>query len=134
MLPLRFADRWRTAGILLLLAVLTAAVLPWFWSDRGQLVSWIAHIDKWAHGITFALLAVWFAGQYRRTAYWRIALGLLAFGVLIEACQRFVRYRTAEWFDVGADAIGIAAGLAIALAGAGGWSLRVEAWLAARAR
>ncbi len=134
MLPLEFAPRWRTASVVLLLAVLAAAVLPavWFWSDRVRLANWFGDLDKWAHGVTFLVLALWFAGQYTRRAYWRIALGLITFGVLIELLQRMVSYRTAEWLDVGADAAGIAAGLSLALLGLGGWSLRVEAWLLAR--
>ena len=88
------------------------------------------HVDKWLHGITFVVLAVWFAGQYRRKSYWRIGIGLLFFGVLIEACQRLVTYRSAEWLDIAADAGGIAVGLAVAMAGLGGWSLWIENRLA----
>lgn len=131
MLPLQYAPRWRTASIVLLLAVLLAAITPamWFWSDRVRMVSWIGGIDKWMHVATFATLAVWFAGQYRPRSYWRIAIGLLGFGLLIELCQRMVTYRTAEWFDVAADSIGIIVGLAIAMLGIGGWCLRFESWL-----
>ena len=134
MLPLRYAPRWRIASLVFLLGVLVAALSPavWFWPDRVKLVSWMAGIDKWAHVITFVVLALWFAGQYRPRSYWRIALGLLAFGVLIELCQRMVSYRTADWFDVAADAIGIIVGLAIAIVGIGGWSLRFESWLLQR--
>jgi VanZ family protein len=74
-------------------------------------------------------MTVWFCGQYSQSAYWRIALGLLAFGVLIEIAQRAVGYRTADLLDLGADLVGIAAGLAIALAGAGGWTPKLEGWL-----
>ena len=74
----------------------------------------------------FALLAIWFAGQYRRRSYWRIGIGLIAFGALIESCQGLVSYRSAEWLDIVADAAGIAVGLGIALAGLGGWSVWVE--------
>lgn len=131
MLPLNYAPRWRTASIVLLLAVLLAAITPavWFWPDRVGLALWFGAVDKWAHAATFAALAVWFAGQYRARSYWRIAIGLIVFGLLIELCQRMVSYRTAEWFDVAADGIGIIIGLAIAIAGIGGWSLRFESWL-----
>ncbi len=131
MLPLQFPQRWRLASALLLLAVLAAAIMPavWFWSDRVRLVGWFDSIDKVGHAVTFAFLAVWFAGQYRPRSYWRIAVGLLGFGLLIEACQRLVGYRTAELFDVAADVAGILAGLLIAAAGLGGWCLRFEAWL-----
>lgn len=128
MLPLRYAARWRMAGLFLLAVVLLASMMPMFWlfPERQDFVSWFVHVDKWMHGMAFVVLAVWFAGQYQRRSYWRIALGLLAFGMFIEACQRMVTYRSADWLDIAADAAGIAVGLAIALAGLGGWSLWVE--------
>jgi hypothetical protein len=43
-----------------------------------------------------------------------------------------VSYRTADWYDVAADAAGIIIGIAIAIAGVGGWSLSVEAWILRR--
>lgn len=134
MLELRYAQTWRAASFLLLLLVLVATLMPavWFWSDRVQLARWLGSIDKWSHFLAFFVLAAWFAGLYRRQNYWRVAIGLLAFGVLIELCQRAVGYRSAEWLDVAADAAGIAAGLAAAWLGLGGWSLRFEAWWLAR--
>lgn len=128
MLPLRYVGRWRVAGFTLLAVVLLASLMPafWAWPDRQEFVSWFVHVDKWLHGTAFAALAVWFAGQYHRRSYWRIAVGLLAFGVLIEACQRLVTYRSSEWLDIVANAAGITVGLAAALAGLGGWSLWLE--------
>lgn len=130
MLPLRYAPQWRIASIVLLLAVLFSTLAPavWFWSDKVTLVSWLAHFDKWAHVITFVILTVWFSDQYQPRSYWRIAVGLTVFGMLIEVCQRLVGYRSAEWFDLAADVVGILLGLAIALSGVGGWSLRIESW------
>lgn len=134
MLPLRYALRWQAVSVVLLVAVLAGAMMPavWLWPDRVRIGIWFDGLDKWGHLLTFALLTVWFAGQYRRVAYWRIAAGLTGFGVLIELCQRLVGYRTAEWFDLGADTLGIVVGLVIALAGAGGWSQRFENWYVAR--
>ena len=130
MLPLRYAPYWRAVSAFLLLLVIAAAIMPaiWMWPDRVSIVRWFGEIDKWAHAITFCALTIWFAGQYHPRAYWRIAAGLLAYGVLIELLQRLVGYRSAEWFDVAADAAGILVGLAIAAAGTGGWSLRLETW------
>jgi len=134
MLSLRYARRWRTASIVLLLLVLAATLMPvvWLWSDRRQVIAWFFEFDKWLHGITFVCLAIWFSGQYPPRAYWRIGIGLIFFGLLIEASQRMVTYRSAELLDIVADAAGIAVGLIIAMAGAGGWSLRIEAWSARR--
>ena len=134
MLPLKYSGYWRLAGLILLLVVLAAAVMPavWLWPDRGRIAVWFGGIDKWAHALAFAVLAVWFAGQYRPRSYWRIAVGLLAYGLLIELCQRSISYRSAEWYDVVADVVGIGVGLLLATIGIGGWSLRFEAWLTAR--
>ncbi len=129
MLPLRYAGRWQVAGIAVMVAVLVAALAPavWFMPDMRGTGFYLS--DKWLHGISFAFLTVWFSGQFARRAYWRIALGMLAFGSLIEVCQYFLEYRSAELMDLVANVFGIVAGLAIAFAGAGGWSLRVENWL-----
>jgi VanZ family protein len=134
MLPLRYALRWQVVSATLLLVVLAGALVPatWLWPDRLHIESWFGYSDKLAHLLTFACLAVWFAGQYPRHAYWRIAAGLAGFGILIELCQLMVGYRTAEWPDIGADVAGIVTGLVIGLAGAGGWSQRFETWYIGR--
>lgn len=132
MLPLRHARRWRLAGIAVLVAVLFAALMPAMWFMHEMRDPGFSHSDKWLHAITFMLLTVWFAGQYSRRSYWRIALGMVVFGAVIEMCQRLVGYRSAETMDLAADVLGVVAGLLIAWAGAGGWSLKVEQWIAAR--
>jgi VanZ family protein len=134
MLELRHAGTWRLASAILLLLVLAGALMPaiWFWPDRFELLRRFDGIDKWAHAGTFACLAIWFAGQYRPRSYWRIALGLLAFGAFVELCQRLVSYRLAEWFDLAADGAGIIVGLVIAAAGLGGWAVRFEDWITRR--
>jgi len=128
MLPLRHATRWRIASICLLVLVLVGMLMPavWIFPTKQDFMAWFVHVDKWLHGVIFVFLALWFAGQYHRQSYWRIGVGLVAFGVLIEACQRLVTYRSADVMDIFADAAGIVFGLAIALAGLGGWSVWVE--------
>lgn len=126
MLPLRYAGYWQAASLAGLVMVFVATLIPssWLWPDDpgGRL-----HIsDKWLHGLTFTFLTVWFSGQYARRAYWRIAVGLMAFGALIEICQYTIKYRSAEPLDLLANLTGLAAGLLLALAGTGGWSLRLE--------
>lgn len=119
------------ASVFLLLVVFAAMIVPaWLWP--GQMQRSIVAFDKWLHGITFAVLALWFSGQYARRAYWQIAIGLALFGGLTELVQRTLIYRSADTADMLANLTGIAAGLVVALAGAGGWSLRVEAWLGGR--
>lgn len=134
MLPLRHTRFWRIAGLVLLLLVLVSALMPavWFWDDKAGVLAWFRNSDKVLHAGTFLLLAVWFSGQYRRPSYWRIAVALLLFGLLIEFCQFMVGYRTADWFDMAANTVGVITGFAVAIAGLGGWSQRVEDWYAAR--
>lgn len=127
MLPLRFTMRWRIAGVLLLAGVLIGALLP-AWLFPQIPARRLIDLDKWVHAAVFLFLAVWFCGQYTRQAYWALGLGLLVFGVFIELCQYMTVTRAAELMDIYADAIGIVAGLGIALSGAGGWSLRMEQW------
>jgi len=131
-LPLRYHRRWQIAGILVLAGVLLGTLIPafWLWPDTSRVA--LFEFDKWLHGITFAFLAVWFSGQYSRQKYAGIGIGLFFFGILIEMSQRMVSYRTAELMDLVADSVGIVIGLGIALAGAGGWSLRIEQRLARR--
>ncbi|MBT8088568.1 MAG: VanZ family protein [Gammaproteobacteria bacterium] len=134
MLPLRHAHVWRIADVVLLVSVLVFALTPatWFLDDAARTGSWMRNVDKWLHGTTFLVLTLWYAGQYRRRSYWRIAVGLLGFGMFIELCQRMLSYRSADWLDMGANTAGIVLGLIIAIAGVGGWCQRVEAWHAAR--
>ncbi|HEX9851572.1 MAG TPA: VanZ family protein, partial [Woeseiaceae bacterium] len=110
----------------------TLTLLPsdWLWPDDPAIRFDLQ--DKWLHGLTFFGLTLWFCGQFRTSSYWRIAVGLLAFGVLIELAQRAVSYRSAELLDLAADLVGIVAGILLALAGAGGWTPRFEVWLQSR--
>jgi VanZ family protein len=132
MLPLRYVTRWRVAGAILLFAVFLSTLVPAIWFRSHEAFRLLIDSDKLAHGLVFAVLALWFSGQYAERAWWRIAAGLLAFGALIEVCQRMTSYRSAELLDFYADAAGIAIGLLLARAGVGGWSLRFERWLIAR--
>ena len=128
MLPLRYERRWQVASLFLLLSVLVGALTPvvWFWDDRVSGLRWFDNFDKWLHGITFFVLAVWFTGMFSRSRYAHVVIGLLLFGVVIEGCQYLVAYRTAAWTDAGANAAGVFLGLTLALVGTGGWCERIE--------
>jgi VanZ family protein len=127
MLPLRHAGLWRFLSVLLLLGVLASTLSPAFWFDsKVKALSWFENADKWLHGLTFLFLSIWFAGLFARSTYWRIALGLTLFGFLVEGCQILISSRTADWLDIAANTAGIIVGLAVAVAGLGGWCLWVE--------
>jgi glycopeptide antibiotics resistance protein len=129
MLPLRYVKHWCIAGIGILFFVLILAVLPTFWFWSAIAYSKFPLLDKWLHILTFLFLFLWFSGQYHRSSYWRLIVGLTTFGIFIELCQGMVSYRTTEWMDLVANIFGIGIALIIAIVGAGGWSLRFEQWL-----
>jgi VanZ family protein len=127
MLPLRYAGFWRFLSLVILLAVLAGTLSPAVWFDsRTEALNWLENADKWLHGMTFLFLAIWFAGLWERRAYWRIAVGLMLFGFMVEGAQLLVGYRTADWLDIAANTAGIMVGLAVAIAGLGGWGLWAE--------
>ena len=129
MLPLRYPLHWQLAGVGFMVIALVAAMLPELPFLTIDPTAPFRISDKGLHILTFVYLALWFSGQYARASYWRIALGLVAFGTLIEVAQSLVAYRSAEWLDLSADVLGIAIGLLIAFFGVGGWSARIEAFL-----
>jgi VanZ family protein len=101
---------WRALLVLLLIAVTTLALMPA--PPKVITTGW----DKSNHALAFASLA--FAGvwalwpQPRR--WWLLALALLAYGGGIEIAQTYLPPREGDWFDLLADGVGIALGLAVA--------------------
>jgi len=127
MLPLQYPGRWRAANWLLLSSVFLLAIVPAIWATDAM-PGWTG-LDKWLHGLTFAVLALWMTGQYARDSYGWILLGLALYGALIEVGQSMIPYRSAEWGDLAADLAGLLAGMLVALFATGGWSLHAENWL-----
>jgi glycopeptide antibiotics resistance protein len=128
MLPLRHAGLWRFLSVILLLVVLAGTLSPSVWFDsKVEALTWFENADKWIHGLSFLFLSIWFAGLWERRAYWRIAVGLMLFGFIVEGCQLLVSYRTADWLDIAANTVGIIVGLTAATAGLAGWGPRLEA-------
>ena len=105
----RAALFWRTTLALLLGVVTWLALTPAPPALSGML--W----DKLNHLSAFASLAVaGFLGFRRRWV--PVALALLVYGRLIEVLQSFNPTRVGEWWDLLADAAGIALGLLLAAA------------------
>jgi len=122
MKPLRFAYIWLAGGVFLLILVL-------YLSLQSGGVRNIGVGDKIMHFLAFFVLMVWFCGVFRgRVTPW-VALGLLAFGILIEIIQSRLPYRSAELFDAYADAGGILLGWGLAAVGLGRWTALLESWM-----
>lgn len=107
---LRHLWLWRSAGHALILLSLAAALLP---APRG--IGSVVLGDKLLHGAAFAFLMLWYAQIY---AGWhdrrRCALNLIGFGLLIEALQGLLPYRSADFWDLIADIGGVGIGFALA--------------------
>ena len=75
MLPLRYPRRWLIAGIVIVGMVAALALAPMHWAARPM--SAFSLSDKLLHTLTFAILALWFTGQYAKQSYWKLALALI---------------------------------------------------------
>jgi VanZ family protein len=94
--PLRRAAFW--------LGVLTVVGLSLVPGD--QLPAAFAWWDKAQHAMGFALLTAMGLLAYTRSR-WHVPAGLLMLGAFIELAQGASGWRTGEWRDLLADAVGI---------------------------
>ncbi len=79
----------------------------------------VGRLDKFLHLCEYLLFA-WCllqamraSGLERRWLAWAVAAG---YGLLLEGVQAFLPYRSAEWGDAAANAIGAAIGVMLAMA------------------
>ncbi len=125
MLPLRYPWIWATLGWLLVVGVIVGSLVP------ARMLHAITIGDKHLHAASYFLLMVWFAGLYPRSRHLLIALVLFALGALLDMLQATTATRTFDLYDILADGIGVAVGLAVSLWVTGGWCQRVERLLPA---
>jgi VanZ family protein len=120
---LRHPWLWQVLGWALAIGATIASLVP------GQQLPTIPSGDKVLHLLTYAVLAVWFAGLYPRTRYVWIAALLFLMGLSIEWAQGAMSLgRQRDYRDVIANSLGIGLGLAIAVFWLGDWAQRLEAW------
>ncbi len=102
---LRLSRLWYALGVLLLLLVAVASLMPAPQVGVG---------DKLSHLLTYFILGAWFAmlAADRSALLWTL-LGLIGYGMLIEVLQGMTGYRYAEWGDVLANGAGTVAGLVL---------------------
>jgi hypothetical protein len=118
------AQRRRSLGIGLLLAgaaaILVAAVLPGRLSPLAPLVNdWIPSLDHRDVLVVAHLLGYGLAVPIAAAVIGRIGRAVLVVGalsLLVEGVQAFVPWRTADWADVGWNAVALGLGAALALA------------------
>lgn len=119
---LRYRRLWFVLGLGLAAFVLVLCLMPS--KDLPSIHMW----DKLEHALAFASLAFLFASVVVRRDHLWVGISLVAFGGLIELLQAHVG-RDAEWFDLAADSVGVAAGLILAWTPLGGWARWIEARL-----
>ena len=123
LLPLRYAHIWATLGAVLLAVTLILALVP----EPGQLP--IDYNDKFAHGLAFMALMLWFSGVVEVRRLSMLAICLAAYGVLIELLQSLTATRQPELLDLGADIAGILLGWILSIAGLRRWCFWLESGL-----
>lgn len=95
----------RLGRLLFWLAIATITVLSLLPLQMAMAFSWQ---DKVEHAIAYACLLVLAKMAYTRSQpVWMLALALLGYGVLMEFAQSLTPYRTADIYDVFADATGL---------------------------
>jgi hypothetical protein len=115
---------WYSMGALMTLIAIVAMLLP------SRALPTLALSDKFEHAVTFAVLALWFAGLIELRGYLWLGLLLLGLGGAIEIAQGLMGFgRQADVRDLFADGAGILAGLALALMGLRHWVRWFERWL-----
>jgi VanZ family protein len=120
---LRHPWLWQALGWVLVIGATVASLVP------GPQLPQIPSSDKFLHALTYAVLAVWFAGLYPRARYVWIGALLFFMGLAIEWAQGAMELgRQRDYRDVIANSLGIGVGLALALCWVGDWARRVEEW------
>jgi VanZ family protein len=119
--PLKLARLWWLAGWALVIFVTVSCLEP------PRYVPDLHLNDKVEHAGAYFGLTFWFGGLVRRTRYVILAFWMLAFGAAIEVAQGLMGWgRTADVWDFAADAVGIAAALALVYVGLGSWMGWIE--------
>jgi hypothetical protein len=118
---LAYRNIWLGLGYLLLVITLTISLLP-----VAQQVQPLMVGDKVLHALCFMLLMVWFSGIVQPSKYLQLGLRLLAFGAAIELLQYSTGYRSMEFADLAADAVGVITGGVLAKLGLGRWCATLE--------
>jgi hypothetical protein len=91
---------WLACLALTVLSLVPADFLP----AKGPFNFW----DKAQHALAFAALTVLGLWSWPRpTLHWRLVAGLMSFGAAIELAQTLTGWRHGEWFDWGADSVGV---------------------------
>ncbi len=100
---LKLAKFWFGLAFIWLLALGVVSLIPA--PDLGG-------NDKIGHVIAYAMLSAWFSLLVeQRESLWRILLGLIIYGLLLEFLQGLTSYRSGDLADALANSLGVITGL-----------------------
>lgn len=99
--PIRAFNLWRAISWLLIVVVVILSLMP------QPIDIPVAEGDKWGHATAYALLMLWFVQMYTRPVHWRLAIGMLALGILMECAQGLTAYRHFDYYDMLANGSGV---------------------------
>jgi len=121
---LRYPRLWIAVGLTVAAAIAVTSLVP------SKDLPEIKVSDKIEHLVAYVALGFCFASVVVRRDWFWLVLALLGFGALIEVAQGLMSFgRSADVWDLVADAAGIAIGLLLALTPLGGWARWLEARL-----
>jgi VanZ family protein len=93
---------FRSASVVVLIAIWILSFLP------GSGMPSVPGNDKWHHAIAyFACMFFWAQCYTRPLPRLKLAIGFILMGAAIEYLQGMTDYRSFEWLDMVADAIGV---------------------------
>lgn len=121
MQQLRYFGWWLAGGCALVALIVYGSIIP------PAATPVISISDKLLHFGGYLVLALWFAGLVEPYRYLVVGVALIALGGGLEIVQALMGYgRTADWWDLSANMLGVAVGLALAQVGLGSWMRAVE--------
>jgi VanZ family protein len=104
--PLRRLGTWRVLGALAIGLTIVVSLVP-----MPKPPVHVEHSDKLEHFLTYFALAAWYVQLVvnRQALAWHAA-ALALLGAAIEIAQGFTTWRSPDWWDLGANLLGVAAG------------------------
>lgn len=107
---LRFSGWWTSFGFLLIAIVVYASLAP---ISPSKLLAF-PESDKIMHFLAYAGMMFWFGQIYPKgRASLFISSGFIILGALLEVLQGLSGYRTFEYLDMSANALGVISGFII---------------------
>ena len=115
---------WWALGVVILLVAIWVCLMP-----VNRVITAFEWSDKTSHLLGHGLLALYFSGLVARKSWWKIFVGLLLMGIVIEFAQHYMGLgREGDPRDVVANSAGALLGLVAGWLGLSRWP-ELAAWL-----